>query len=322
MSERMTGFTFRVRFQRSPSETINFRASTWEWKIDKNTPSLLLRAHKKDTNINDSEIWVFQSNGWPSEDEVHRASSLYLDVLTLTLVRLRIGADFGSRAPKSTLTRHGVALFEAQTGKRILNDVHGLMVYKSHPTPYFVSAKANCILGKPQDHFEKIFSHALASNRILTERERLSLELFNTSFFQKSNEARILLLVAAIEALLEPSPRSSAAASHVESMIAATSNSEILSSGEKDSLLGSLNWLRNESINKTGRKLAVDNLKDRTYMDKVAPSFFSYCYNLRSRLVHGTPPIPSQHEIGSVVAPLVEFVSDILSGELREVQLP
>ena len=316
----MAGFSFRVRFHRSPSDTINFCASTWEWKINENIPSLLLSAHKKDTDINDSEIWVFQSNGWPSEDEAHRAASMYLDALALTLVRLRIGADFGNRAPKSRFTHYGLAMLESQSGHRVLNDVHGLIVYESEPTPYFVSGKANCVLGKPQDQFEKIFSHALTSNRRLTERERLSLELFNTSFFQKSNESRILLLVMAIEALLEPSPRSSVAASYVESIIETTNSSKVLCSKEKKSLLGSLQWLRYESINQTGRKLAEDCLKGRTYMNKEAPSFFSYCYNLRSRLVHGTPPFPSQQEIGSAVSPLVMFVSDILSGELREVR--
>jgi len=316
----MAGFSFRVRFRHSSSDTINFCAPTWEWKISDNTPSLFLRAHNKDTDINDSEIWVFQSNGWPSENEAHRAANMYLDALALTLVRLQIGADFGNQTPKSGLTRHGITFFEAQIGKRILNDVHGLMVYESEPTPYFISGKANLVLGVPQDHFEKIFSHALASNRILTERERLSLELFNASFFQKSNESKIIMLIMAIETLLEPSPRSMAASSYVESIIDSTKSSELLSSEEKKSLLGSLKWLRYESINQTGRKLAEDFLKDRTYMNKEASSFFSYCYNLRSRLVHGMHPFPSQEEILSVVTPLKNFVSDILSGELREVE--
>lgn len=318
----MAGFSFRVRFNRSPEDTINIDASKWEWNIGENTPSLILCTHKKEETIKDSKTWVFKSDGWASEKEAYQAASKCIDALALTLVRLRIGADFGNRAPKSGFTYHGLAMLEAQSGHRVLNDVHGLMVYESEPPPRFASTELNVLLGKSQDQFEKIFSHALACNRILTERERLSLELFNTSFFQKSNESRILLLVMSIEALLEPSPRCSVAASYVQSIIEATNISKELCSKDKKSLLGSLQWLRYESINQTGRKLAEDRLKGRTYMNKEAPSFFTYCYKLRSQIAHGNRRFPSQQEIGSAVSPLVMFVSDILSGELREVQLP
>lgn len=317
----MAGFSFRVKFNRSPEDTINIDASKWKWEIGENSPYLILCAHKKEETIKDSKTWVFKSDGWASGKEAYQAAIKCIDALALTLVRLRIGADFGKRAPKSGFTYHGLAMLEGQSGHRVLNDVHGLMVYETDPPPFFASIGANVLLGIPQGQFEKIFSHALVDNRILTERESLSLELFNASFFQKSNESRFLLLTMAIEALLEPSPRSSVAASHVESMIAATDRSEQLSSEEKESLLQSLKWLRNESINKTGRKLAERCLRGRSYMKKEAPSFFSYCYNLRSRLAHGTFPFPSQQEIGSAVTPLAKFVSDILSGDLREVQL-
>jgi len=319
----MAGFSFRVRFNRSPEDTVNIDASKWEWNIGENTPSIILCDHKQEKPIKDSETWLLKSDGWSSEAEAYQAATKCIDALALTFVRLRIGADFGNRAPKSRFYPSGLAMLEAKIGQRVLNDVHGLMVYETEPTPRFASFSiGGLLLATPQSQFEKIFSHALALNRVLTDRERLSLELFNASFFQKSNESRFLLLIIAIEALLEPSPRSSIAASYVEEIIAATDKSEQLSSDEKESLLGSLKWLRNESINKTGRKLAEDCLNVRRYMNKEAPSFFSYCYNLRSRLVHGTRPIPSQQEIGAVVSPLVMFVSDILSGELREVQLP
>jgi hypothetical protein len=264
---------------------------------------------------------VFKSEGWASEEEASQAARKYVDALALTLVRLRIGADFGNRGPKSAFTLAGLAMLGAQSGSRVLNDVHGLMIYESEPPPRFATLSADVLRGVPQNHFETIFSHALASPRVMTERERLSLELFNASSFQKSADSRFLLLVMAVETLLEPSPRSSDAALHVETMIAATKRAESLSPEEKQSLLGGLNWLRYESINQTGRRLAEKCLRGQVYMNMKAPSFFSYCYNLRSRLVHGEHPLPSQQEIGSAVASLEMFVSDILSGELGEVKL-
>ncbi|HSW00698.1 MAG TPA: hypothetical protein VLI39_11030 [Sedimentisphaerales bacterium] len=125
----------------------------------------------------------------------------------------------------------------------------------------------------------------------------------------------------AIEALLDRSLRSQSAVEHVETMITATEESESLSAEEKQSLLGSLGWLKHESINQAGRKLASGRLGGRKYMEKQAPAFFSYCYGIRSRLVHGEHPLPTQQEIGSVGAQLEVFVSDLLSGDLRDIEL-
>ena len=316
----MSRFSFRVRFHRSPVNTINISASKWEWNIGKGSPPLLLCSYKQEEAIKDSKTWVFKSEGWASEEEATQAAKMYVDTLALTLVRLRIGADFGNRAPKSAFTRYGLTMLGDQSGSRVVNDVHGLMIYESEPPPRFATISADVLRGVPQDHFEKIFSHAFVHLRLITDRERLSVELFNASFFQKSADSRFLLLMMAVEALLEPPPRSSAAILHVESMIAATHRSETLSPVEKKSLLGALSWLNYESINQTGRKLAEKCLGEQLYMNKKAPSFFSYCYNLRSRLVHGRHPMSSQQEIGSAVAQLEMFVSDILSGELREVK--
>jgi len=317
----MKTYSFRLRFNRSPTDTVNIDAPRWEWRLGNQLPTLLLCAHKQETSIKDSQVLVFKSDGWPSQEEAERASGRYSDALMLTLARLRIGADFGNRAPKSAFTRAGLAVIEATVGFPTLNDVHGVMFYESHPAPRFVSLGANLLRGVSQDHFEKVFSQAVANPKPLSPRERLALELFNASFFQKTSDSRSLMLVMAIEALIEPSPRSLAAAAHVETLIRATDDSETLSSEEKASLLGSLRWLRSESINQAGRKLALARLGNRRYLERSAPAFFSHCYDLRSRLVHGTHPFPTQDEVGAVVAQLEVFVADLLSGELLEVQL-
>jgi hypothetical protein len=319
--KKMKTYSFRVRFHRSPVDTVNIDSPRWEWRLGNQLPTLLLCAHKPDTTIKDSEALVFKSEGWPSQEEAESASDRYSNALMLTLARLRIGADFGDRAPKSAFTRAGLAMIEAQNGCRVLNDVHGIMFYESDPAPRFVSFGANLLRGMSQDHFEKVFSQALANPRQLSPRDRLALELFNASFFQKTSDSRFLMLVMATETLIEPGPRSLVAADHVETLIRLTEGSEILSSEEKASLLGSLRWLRSESINQTGRKLAIARLGKRRYMEQSAPAFFSQCYSLRSRLVHGVHPFPTQAEVGNVVAQLEVFVSDLLSGELLEVQL-
>ena len=317
----MPNYSFRVRFHRSPVDTVNIESHRWEWSIGGGHPPLALCSHKHEDTIKDSKTLVFKSEGWPSREAAAEAAGKYFRAFVLTLARLRVGADFGSRAPKSAFTRAGLAMLEQQSGFRVLNDEHGLTIYESEPQPRFVKFGADALRGVSQLHFEQIFSHAIESAGQPTPREMLALDLFNASFFQRSADSRFLVLVMAIEALLAPSSRSQNAVAHVESMIAATEESELLSTDEKRSLVGSLKWLKCESINQTGRRLASDLLGERKYMEKKAPAFFSYCYGIRSRLVHGEHPLPTQQEIGSVVAQLEVFVSDLLSGNLRDIEL-
>jgi hypothetical protein len=239
----------------------------------------------------------------------------------LTLARLRIGVDFGNRAPKSAFTLAGLAMLEAQTGCRVLNDIHGPMVFETDPPPRFALFSADGLRGVKKGHFETIFERALSTLRNLSARERLSFELFNASFFQTSADTRFIMLVMAIEALIEPVHRSKEATDHVDSLIEATKNSLLITDKDRRSILGSLRWLRYESINQAGKRLAQEQLGVRLYDGKSAPSFFSDCYNLRSRLVHGQYPPPTQHEIGNASTQLEGFVSDLLTGDLREVEL-
>jgi hypothetical protein len=234
---------------------------------------------------------------------------------------VRVGADFGKRAPKGGFTKAGLEWLEQQRGQRVLNDVHGIMVFETEPQPRFASFEASGVVGIPKERFEKLLLYALEHPRVLTDRERVSLDLFHASFFQKIADVRFLLLMMAIEALLVPAQRSPAAIQHVETIIDSTRKTCIISDAEKDSIIGSLQWLRQESINQTGRKFVAERLGSRTYSNRSASGFFSECYDLRSRLVHGRSPYPSWQEVSEVVAVLEVFVSDLLSGPLLTVEV-
>lgn len=317
----MPTYSFRLRFFRSPIDTVNIDEPHWEWRLGEDLPSLILCVGDKVTPIKEANELIFKSDGWTSEEAAAQAETQYVDVLMLTLARLRVGVDFGSRAPKSAFTLAGLAMLEAQTGCRVLNDVHGPMVFETDPPPRFALFSADALRGVKKDHFETIFERALCSPRSFSDRERLSFELFNASFFQKSADTRFIMLVMSIEALIEPEHRSIEATAHVDSLIEATKKSSSITDKDRRSILGSLRWLRYESINQAGKRLAQEQLGERLYDGKSASSFFSNCYNLRSRLVHGEHPPPTQQEIGSASAQLEVFVSDLLTGDLREIEL-
>lgn len=150
----------------------------------------------------------------------------------------------------------------------------------------------------------------------LDERWRLAFDLFSASFFQPSADGRLLMLMMAVETLLELRPRSEAAQNLVEQLIATTKASQITES-ERRSLSESLSWLMNESIGQAGRELA-SRLEPRTYMDLRPKKFFTQCYKLRSDLVHGKHPRPDRDRTDLHAAALELFVGDVLSGPLLD----
>ena len=141
----------------------------------------------------------------------------------------------------------------------------------------------------------------------------IAFTLFNASFFQPTADTRFILLVMAIEALIEKTERQSDTVQLVESLIERTSR-ENIDQSEKDSLRGSLSSLKYESIGQAGKRLAVARLgSESKYQDLEPRDFFARCYKVRSNLVHGSNPFPTFEEVGALAAPLEGFVSDLLT---------
>jgi hypothetical protein len=97
----MPNSSFRVRFERSPTGTVNIDAPQWESPTVGGNPAVVLCCHPEGRAIQNSTTWVFKSDGWPSEDAAAQAADKYVPALLRTLARLRVGADLGNRAPKS-----------------------------------------------------------------------------------------------------------------------------------------------------------------------------------------------------------------------------
>ena len=308
-------YTFRIRFNRAPSNTIQ----TNETQIELPTPepgvSLSLRASSPGKSLKDAERWALIGEGYKTEAEASDAGIRIQVALMLALARLRLGADFGYRTPRGAITKYGLEHFERQLGARVLNDVHGLSVYRSDPKPRFMEFKTSPVIWKSHESFLSTLTEAVALRRRLTDRERVPFHLFAASFFQPTVDGRFLLLVMAVEALIEPAPKSAEAVACVD-LFMKQIEELALEQDEKKSLTGSLRWLKDESINQAGRRLAKEHLSAKVYDGKVASSFFSHVYALRSSLVHGK--VPAFEEISHAVAPLEQFVSDLLAAPLME----
>lgn len=268
------------------------------------------------TAISASTDLVFRGDGYQTEDQAHAAAEELRGATTMAFSRLRIGADFGDRAPKGMFTEAGLQKLRQDSGhERVLNDVHGLMVFQTQPPPRFANLQADYVLTKGQDKFIEALKLAYALQQRVAPEYHLGFDLFTASFFEPSADARFLMLMMGLETLLKPDLRSFTAQKHIRKLICRTKFALHLPREERDSIIGSLQWLLRDSTSQAGRKLAA-RLGSQKYLEMSAPKFFTYCYTLRSKLAHGHIPRPSREDVDIAAVNLEGFLGDLLSGPL------
>lgn len=305
-------YSFRVRIDRAPTDTIEALDSEILLTDENDNHRVSLKDQTAGQSLNEAQHLVLLGAGYPTEAEAKSAGESYEVMLMLAFARIRVGADFGGRTGKSLFTNEGLEWLEQQHGQRILNNVHGLMVYPTEPRPQFAFFKANMLRGASKASFLQAFAATRIVKPAIDERERLAFSLFNASFFQPTPDSRFLLLVMAIEALIVPAHRSTESKNHVKSLISATKTA-MIPVEERESMLGALRWLQKESINQAGRRLVENRLGIRQYDGRSASDFFTYVYQMRSNLVHGNIPYPTFEMVAAAAAALEVFVSDFLT---------
>jgi hypothetical protein len=216
----------------------------------------------------------------------------------------------------SSHTEHGLKWREEQLGRRVLNDVHGVLVFECEPPPAFVTMEITPLKKVQEDGVRTAVSAAAERNALMSGEDSVAYALYSASaLVAGSTDARFALLMMAAEALITPKPRGEAVQAHVDHLITETKKADIPDQ-EIKSILSSLDWLHAQSIGQAGRELAA-KLGAREYLGKTPSRFFTDCYTLRSRLLHGQHPVPSMQEVNQYAGPLEVFVADLLSLDLE-----
>lgn len=308
-------YSFRIRINRSNRNFIDSDLTEIRIPSQDAGLALFLRSASHGKSIKEAEQLVLVGEGFPSKEAAWEAGQRFEEVFMIALTKGRIGADFGYRAPKTFFTVHGLEELLPSAERPSLNNIHGLMVYPSEPKPQFVAwGPFSLNRGVTVETFHAEFGAAAQRNRRLSDQERVAIVLFNSSFFEAGADARILLLTMAIEALIKPARKSPEAIRHVDAFIKKIKESSMQKS-EQDSLVSGLRNLRDESITKAGQRLAKEKLGNKRYEGQSASAFFAKVYKLRSKLVHGSTPLPTYEEIGRTAAALELFVSDLLTAD-------
>jgi hypothetical protein len=272
------------------------------------------RSAERDTPIAQAAHLSLVIGSFSSLEDAEQAGERWRDVLQRAFAQIRLGADLGGRGPTGVATHAGLEWLQGQFGQRVVNDVHGVMAFECEPWPRFVRTEATA---DAQKNAENVWNAIAAAARVDTAvplRERLAYEFYSASV-EAPADARFMLLVMAVETLLEPQPREAAVIEHVDRLVSDTKAAS-LSTDEINSIVGSLGWLRNESIGQAARRLAREKLGDRQYDGQSPAKFITRCYRLRSDLAHGNLPRPEWGEVNYAAGQLEGFVCDLLSAAL------
>lgn len=306
---------FRLRFDLGATAKLDYNDA--EWVVRDGSPRVTLCPADEHATVAEARRLALRGNGYATERAAAGAGQQWRDWLILAFACVNVGADFGERAPSGGFTGHGLATASNAAGTQVLNDVQGLMMHECEPRPRFL--RMGPIVGMvscPHEQLAEALDHVIASATNLTSRRRLAYDLYAASFSERNADARFVMLMMALETLVEPRPRPDESQALVDSLIAMTRGSGLTYS-DIASIEGTLKGLRMESINRAGHRLA-SQLDGRTYQEEDPETFFRRCYDLRSSLVHGAHPRPGTAEIGIRAANLKHFVSHLICGSLLD----
>jgi hypothetical protein len=290
MSAHMEDFSFQLAVTLSADHPLPIEAESFLVGEENGRP-VYLRSGKPGRSIAERSSLVLHGSGYPSEEFARQAGLKWRGVVARVFAYARVGADFRNRADGNP------PLAVYRTGE-------GQIVFAGH-----ARGTAPVSLAELRAAFDARGAHVP-----LRESERLASELFGLSFFVDGTpQARFMMLMMAVEALMEQNYRSEEAQAWISQFVATIKAAADLHPDEKQALIQALQLQKRESLSQAGRRLAAA-LTGRRYGDHEAPAFFTACYTLRGRLAHSQGEAVPQQEVQAAIRPLQDFVGDLLAG--------
>jgi hypothetical protein len=306
-------YNFRIRIKLAESSVLGIKTPNREFILPDAHTKIKLSSTNEDIPIEKSKTLSIIGFDFDSEEKARLAGERFQNALMVTFAHFRIGADFGSRTLARThITDYGLNFFQKQMGVKIINDIHGLMTYESEPDIRFGSFNMKLSVSTSESAIEESLITNLNRKIEFTEIERLAFDFFNMSMFQENIETRFVSLMIALEILILPEKRDEKTIDIIDEFISIAKDSTDIKNDDIESLVRGLSGLKQESINQAGKKLMQKFLSKEQYGNMNVDKFFTACYKIRSKILHGASKFPEATEIGKLVSELEKLVADLL----------
>ncbi|WP_433734887.1 hypothetical protein ACQP0C_41800 (plasmid) [Nocardia sp. CA-129566] len=258
----------------------------------------------------DTEKLEMRGGPYATDSEAIEAGRTWRKYLLVAFAEQRIGIDLGAEHNPIAEPMGYVADAGKKLGVQALRDRHGLLVFPSDLDAAFGRFFAEAMVSRDAGKITSAVEQVQATAPKVSDPHLLALRLLHSSFFDTNPETRFVLLVTAIEAVIETKQRSPQILDLLEQFRAVTKSAS-LTSGDRDALLNALGNAKSETISAAGRRL-VALLTDREYDGQAPAEFFVSCYNARSKIVHGSLGRPSRERLERLIPVLEAMVVDLL----------
>ncbi len=314
-------FGFRIRFHLVDGDRINIAEEEIELLASAGGPTVRLCAGQTGVRIRDLSRVVLAGKPYPTVEEAAGAASYHRERLLAVATRRRLALDLGDGLIRQRLTPEGAVEWERRYGRKPRSDVHGTDIYELPPgdgkVP-FVNIDIQSSITIEGKTLVDEFHLALRDPKPFDERELRAAEVSATARFIPSFRARFLVLMSALEALIEPEPRSPNVIALVNEFQARVKSlpDNAAPPSDRESIHSSLEWLKQESIGQAGRRLARE-VEPTQYLDRPAVQFFSYIYSLRSQILHAGATKNSEVDLLALANATGDFLADLLRGRVE-----
>jgi hypothetical protein len=307
----MPSYAFRIRVNLMSGDRIDIDAASVE--LSRADGAIVeLRAVETGRPINAHPRVSIVGCPYTTREQAQAAAAFFRERLLAWATRRRLALDMGDSLQRSWFTPAGLAELERRHGRPVRMDVHGVDVfeYEEDKRVAFAHFGVTNQLTVGGDTFVAGLKASLADPQPFSPKEALAAELYASARFDASFRSRFLTLVCGLEALLVPAPRAAAVQELVVEFQGRVKALEV-DAETKKSLGSSLEWLKAESIGQAGRRLA-QGLHGKRYLDKEPAAFWSYVYDVRSKLVHQTSTEGLQLDFLGLSNAATDFLGDLL----------
>jgi hypothetical protein len=248
-------------------------------------------------------------------EEAFRAGTAARITLIEFAVHQRFALDVGMPQPPGGVEAFCQSAILGEDGTALLDGIHGLAVYDaSHPTKFVYCNDVELILGRSVDRLRaEVDNHYPPLE--LTAKQETAYELFAASQFEVSQRSRFLSLMLAVESILEPKTLAPEAQQFLADLLSQIDKSN-LTGHDKKSMTDKLKFAADESIRQCGKRLAVELLGKKTYLQKEAGVFFLWLYDVRSQLVHKGKITKKGGDLRTIINDVEQFVTDLLEASI------
>lgn len=267
-------------------------------------------------NVKTSEESVYRTYTFKSKDFDFQINDRIIQKITDALYLLCLESDIWIMIDPNLKTSGTFKPYREKLNAK--EDDFGVKVFPSG-TVFLQMNSLKFLVGKNIKTFENLLNKYAGLKYQNHEKLIRAIEIYNSSYYLSiiNLTGRFILQMSAMEALIEQPKVSKRLQNSLDSYLKRVNRLKI-NTDEKKSILGSLNSLKNLSIQRSGKKL-VDILldKNKKYNGFQASDFFSKAYDLRSKFVHNGITKTKHLNINTIQ--MQSFVKDIMKSYFEKI---